>query len=261
MVEKLVKILAKNKKVLANAGTKTLGFIVKHKTEIKLACGLTGSVAAVVLSAKATEKSVKQIAEKETELGRELTKKEKIKLTWKNYIWTVGVEAVSIASTVSSMSDEAKKYNTLLSAYNLAERALDEKKKENTVLKTAKDMVTGETREVVEEYNGTLIDTTYYDFVDTHSALKFKSTIAKMKDIISDLKSTIYISNGFLSRDDLYRCIDPSFYIDGAENDGFVPDRCPFSIDFEPKFVDGTLVVEMVYKTIPDPERWTENKY
>lgn len=107
--------------------TKTMGFVKEHSPEILISTGVVGMATSTVLAVRATPKALQLIREKEEELGVvELTKKELVEATWKQYIPAVGVGAVSAACIVLGTSKNIKRNAALATVYALSENTLKE---------------------------------------------------------------------------------------------------------------------------------------
>lgn len=87
----------------------------EHMPDILIGVGITGFIISIGLGIKATQKSDKMIAEKEIEKNRPLTKEEKFKTTWKNYIPTV-ISAAAGTTAIVCASKEYNKRNAAIAA-------------------------------------------------------------------------------------------------------------------------------------------------
>ena len=101
----------------------------RRSTLLKIG-GSACMVGALVLTAKGTAKSVRMIDQREGELGRELTAKEKISLCWKNYILPITAAGGSIASFWYNDSLRTKETAAMAVAYTAAEKTLTDFKNE-----------------------------------------------------------------------------------------------------------------------------------
>jgi hypothetical protein len=115
-------------------------FLTDNASSILTAVGVAGTVATGVLTAKATFKAAELIQEIETlrddhrnENGLDdenypMTKTEKVKLVWPQYIPPVLVATATIGSIVAANMMSAKRAAALAAAYGLSERNLREYK-------------------------------------------------------------------------------------------------------------------------------------
>jgi hypothetical protein len=103
-------------------------FISNNSPAILTGIGVAGVITTGYLAAKAGYKSAEQIITTESELGERLEPKEKIKLTWKNFLPAMGVGASSAAAIIGSQRISSRRTATLASLYSLSERAFSEYK-------------------------------------------------------------------------------------------------------------------------------------
>lgn len=100
--------------------------LTKHKPELLVGMGLASMLFGTGLAIKATNKSVKQIEKKSSELERPLNKKEVISLVWKNYIPSVVSLTTGIGCVVASNRVSNTRNMAIATAYSLSETALKE---------------------------------------------------------------------------------------------------------------------------------------
>lgn len=109
-----------------NTLSKTIG---KYSPALLMGVGIVGMAAATVMAVKATPKALEDIAEEKEKLEKdELTPKETIKATWKNYIPALAVEATSIICLIGANSIYVKRTAAIATAYKLTEKKLTEYK-------------------------------------------------------------------------------------------------------------------------------------
>lgn len=126
--------------------------IQKNAPQILSGLGIAFGVGAVGLSVKATVKAVEIVKEKQQEKGEELTKKEIIEATWKNYIPVASCSIASAACIVASTHISMRRLATMTAAYAMSENSfkeykekavelLGEKKEEEIRGKVSKDYI------------------------------------------------------------------------------------------------------------------------
>ena len=177
--------------------------------EILIGFGLAGMLTSTILAVKATPKAL-GILEQE---DRELSKVDKVKLTWKCYAPAAIGYCASAACIIGANSVNAKRNAVLAGAYKLSESALleyrdkvkevigDEKEREIKDL-IAHDRVNNDDKkemrqEVIVAGNG---DTLCYDM---HSGRYFKSNMEEIKGIANKVNYKLMQDN-FLSVNDFY---------------------------------------------------------
>lgn len=111
---------------VANVAKAAGNFITTNSPAILTGFGVAGLVTTGYLAAKAGYKSALEIAAVEHEIAGRLDPKEKIKLTWKNFIPAMGVGATSAAAIIGSQKISSRRTATLASLYSLSERAFTE---------------------------------------------------------------------------------------------------------------------------------------
>lgn len=109
------------KELVANA--------VKHRAGIGTAVSVGGTIVSNILSTKAGAKSARMIDQKEIELGRTLTTKEKIALCWKNHIGSGAVALTSCGGAVYSQNQNVKNFNKVAMAYSGIKKLYDSEKR------------------------------------------------------------------------------------------------------------------------------------
>ena len=109
-----------------------------HKTSILTGISVTGIITLPVLSGIETYDAIQLVEEEKKRLGRDLTREEIIKLTWKCYIPTGAGMLLASAASIKSNNDSMKKSSELLSGYLLNE-ARDRVYRSKTVEKIGPD--------------------------------------------------------------------------------------------------------------------------
>lgn len=193
--------------------TKTAGEkVAKHSPEILVGAGIVGMFTTVVLAVKATPKALILMEEKKKEEQVEtLTATETIKATWKCYIPTAAMGALSTACIIGASTVNMKRNAALATAYTSTAAALKEyqekvidtigEKKEKAIKDAiAKDKVEKnpvKNNEIVYTGKG---DTLCYD---AHGGRYFKSDIEKIRRVVNELNRTMTY-NHYVSLNDFY---------------------------------------------------------
>ena len=174
--------------------------------EILIGFGLAGMLTSTVLAVKATPKAL-DILERE---DRELSKVDKVKLTWKCYAPAAVGYCVSAACLIGANSVNAKRNAVLAGAYKLSETALLEYRDKVTEVlgeekeKEIRDSI-AEDRVNKTERKGEVIiagkgDTLCYDM---HSGRYFKSNMDEIKRKLNEINYKLMQDN-ILSVNDFY---------------------------------------------------------
>lgn len=174
--------------------------------EILIGFGLAGMLTSTVLAVKATPKAL-DILERE---DRELSKVDKVKLTWKCYAPAAVGYCVSAACIIGANSVNAKRNAVLAGAYKLSETALLEYRDKVTEVlgeekeKEIRDSI-AEDRVNKTERKGEVIiagkgDTLCYDM---HSGRYFKSNMDEIKRKLNEINYKLMQDN-ILSVNDFY---------------------------------------------------------
>lgn len=193
--------------------TKTAGEkMAKHSPEILVGAGIVGMVTTVVLAVKATPKAVILMEEKKKEEQVEkLTPVETIKATWKCYIPTVAMGALSTACIVGASTVNMKRNAALATAYTSTAAALKEyqekvidtigEKKEKAI----KDAIARDKIEKNPVRNNEIIYTGKGETLcyDAHGGRYFKSDIDKIRKAVNELNRTMTYDH-YVSLNDFY---------------------------------------------------------
>lgn len=102
----------------------TLSNVAKNSPTILTGLSVTGVVGSIVLGADNTIKALEIL--KEVDPNNEMTKKEKIKTTWKCYTPTMIMSGVTIACIIGSNSISSRRNAALAGLYSLSKTALSE---------------------------------------------------------------------------------------------------------------------------------------
>ena len=174
---------------IKNMRSKVVNAVSEKSPEILIGFGLAGMLTSTVLACKATPKAL-DILEQE---DRELSKVDKVKLTWKCYAPAAVGYCVSAACIIGANSVNAKRNAVLAGAYKLSETALleyrdkvvdilGEEKEKEIRDSIAKDRVERDfSSEVIVVGKG---DTLCYDMI---SGRYFKSDIDKINKAVNEI--------------------------------------------------------------------------
>jgi len=173
-----------------------LKFIKKNDTSLLTGVGIAGGLLlGSWLWYKTGAKVEKAIKSKEIELNRKLTKKEKVKLTWKLFILPTINTVVSGGFLIGSVRLGNKKLAALGAAYNLTEATLQkyiEKTREELTSNTV-DKINQSVAEDNVKTNGNNIifagDNGDVKFYDPLSGRYFKSTWTKIQKAANELNA------------------------------------------------------------------------
>lgn len=181
---------------IKNVRNKVVNAVAEKSPEILIGFGLAGMLTSTVMAVKATPKAL-DILERE---DRELSKVDKVKLTWKCYAPAALGYCVSAACIIGANSVNSKRNAVLAGAYKLSESALLEyRDKVVEVLGEEKE------KEIREQVAGGKIadkpadvmivgkgDTLCYDVI---SGRYFRSTMADMQAVKNQLSYRLMNEN------------------------------------------------------------------
>lgn len=230
----------------------------EHSPGILMGFGITGVVATVVLSVKATPKALILLEDAEKEKGEELTKTEMVKVAWKPYIPVLISGGVSISCLIGANSANNKRNAALAAAYKISETALADyrekvietigEKKEKTVRdKVAQKRVESNPsskNSIIINNNG---NTLCYETV---LGRYFKSDIDKIKKTVNELNSRM-LREGYISLTDFYNEIGltPTPISDDL---GWNVDNGLIEVYFSSQLADdGTPCIVVDYEKLP----------
>ena len=144
-------------------GKELADYAVKHRAGIGTAVSVGGTIVSNILSTKAGAKSARQIDAKQMELGRPLTRMEKLKLCWANHIGSGATAVVSCIGAGYSHNQHVKDFNKVATAYAGVKKLYDAGKQA--------------TREVLgEKKNAELQDKVNQKYIEEHPEVKEKIT-------------------------------------------------------------------------------------
>lgn len=198
--------------------------------EILIGFGLAGMLTSTVMAVKATPKAL-DILEQE---DRELSKIDKVKLTWKCYAPAAVGYCVSAACIIGANSVNSKRNAVLAGAYKLSESALleyrdkvvevlgEEKEKEirDAVAKDRIDKDVNRTNEVVIIGKG---ETLCYDMISGRYFKSDMDTIQRVRTELSHrlMQETVVSLNEFYTELGL-KCTEIGFEMGWCVDDGLI---------------------------------------
>lgn len=188
-------------------------FVTKYKPELLISLGISGFVITSILSVKSTVKSVKDIDAEKKRLDRDLTKKEVLKLCWKNYIPPVITAGLSIPSIIVGNNVTNKRNAALAAAYTVAETSLQTFKEE-----TAKTMTEEKFKELEEKVAQRKVEETAPKssanvlvcggdetlFYEEYSKRYFKSDWNTLQKIVNELNASAMAGRDTITLSDWY---------------------------------------------------------
>ena len=110
-------------------GKELMAYASQHRAGIGTAVSVGGTVVSNILSTRAGAKSARMIDSKQMELGRPLTRKEKLKLCWANHIGAGLTAGVSCGGAIYSQNTNVKNFNKVAMAYSGIKKLYDSEKK------------------------------------------------------------------------------------------------------------------------------------
>lgn len=189
---------------------------VKHSPELMIGLGIVGMISTIVMTAEATTKAVKQKELIEAKSEKKLTKREVVKVTWKNYIPAVITGGLSIGCIIGGCKVNLKRNAALATAYTISETALNEfrssarevvgdKKMQEIQDTVAKKHIVenpvSESKEVIITAKG---NTLCYDSV---SGRYFRSDIDTIKRVQNELNQQM-MQEMYISLNEFYYALD-----------------------------------------------------
>lgn len=188
----------------------TKNAVIKHSPEILTGIGIIGSVTSVILAVKITPKVITKIQKLEKD-NIKLTKKDIVKLCWKDYAPIAALEIMSIGCIIGGNSINLKRNAALGAAYAMSEKALIKYK--DKVIETIGEKEEQKIREKIHEDDiknnpptqGTIILTQNGNtlFRDEISGRYFRSDMITINKVINKLNEKINHQD-YVSLNELY---------------------------------------------------------
>lgn len=110
-------------------GKECADYAKKHRAGIGTVVSVGGTIISNILSTRAGAKSARMIDAKELEIGRPLTRTEKLKLCWANHITSVATAGVSCVGAGYSHNQHVKDFNKVATAYAGVKKLYDSAQK------------------------------------------------------------------------------------------------------------------------------------
>lgn len=249
-----------NKRNIERIIKRVIRKVDKRSPEILLGIGIVGMGSSIVHAVKATPKAIKDIekVKKEKEVD-ELTPKETVEATWKNYIPTAVLFTVSTGCLVGSASINYKRNAALATAYTVTSNALKEHKdKMIDIVTDAKepeiqtDIDSVSTESAKDIVNNTVVicdDGKKFQCLDPLTGTKFESDMYTMKKVEATLNRKLLIEN-YVSMNDLYydfgaRNVSIGNLLGWNIDDGYI------EFDFSSRIIKGIPTIIIEYRRPP----------
>lgn len=200
---------------LSNIVKKTKKVVSKYSPEILTTLGISSMITSTVLAVKATPKALKIInAKKFDDKKSELTPKEIVKITWKEYLPSVSFGISGIIFVVLGCRINSKRSAAFATAYAISERTLrtykdkvietiGEKKEKVIREKASQEAINNKPPQsnqvIITSKGNTLI-------MDSLSGRYFRSDLETIRKILNDLNRSITYQN-YISLNEWYYAI------------------------------------------------------
>ncbi|QFG09333.1 hypothetical protein SEA_SLOOPYJOE_38 [Arthrobacter phage Sloopyjoe] len=191
-------------------------FAIDNAPAILTGVACAGVATTAVLAVKATKPALIDIMHAESELGRDLTKTETVKLCWKYYVPAAGVGVMTIACIVTASSINTTRQAAMASAYAMTEqefRKFQEKMAEqhgqNKTNKVQDDVNQDIVRENPPSQEKVVIVSSGNDhlFMDKLSGRYFRTTVDKVDKAINRINFDLN-NNAYASLNDFYEYLE-----------------------------------------------------
>lgn len=203
---------------------KHTGQLIRRNSSVILTgVGIAGSVTSAILAVKATPRAVRKLdlayIEKNDVLSHvlpgptQLTKREIVKVVWKDYLPAVGVQVVTIGCIIGAQTVNQRRQAALISAFSLSETALREYQERMAVEAPAKDRKVRDEiaqakveahpasgADILLAHNGDQL------FYEPHTDRYFYSTMNKVDKAVNDLNFRI-LNQEYASQNEFYEAI------------------------------------------------------
>lgn len=240
-----------------NFGRLIKDFAVNNAPAILTGLGVAGTVSAVVLAVKATPQAVIDIHNHESEVGEKTTWYEKAQLTWRHYVPTASVTAMTVATIIGAQTLNHRRQAALISAYALAETSLRDYRMKTQELhgeKADQQVLDSIAEDRIKENpvkNSEIIITGSGEHLcyDDLTGRYFKSDIETIRSAVNDINSKC-LSETYASQNDFYRLIglDPVAF---GEEHGWRFDHL-MDVHFSSHVSsDNTPALSLMYETSP----------
>lgn len=239
----------------------------RNSSTILTGLGVAGSMGSMVLAVKATPGAVRKLQdyadrmEEEFQAGGDephlITKREALKIVWKDYIPAVGVQLVTITCVVGAQSINLRKQTALISVATVSEAAFREYQERMSVEVPTKDRkvrddiardavsdnpVNG--REVVIVGNGDQL------FYERHTDRYFMSTMHDVRKAVNDLNFRV-LNQEYASLNEFYNMVGLKTIPQGEEF-GWTSEH-PLELDYSTQMTEddrACVVIDYVRKPL-----------
>jgi len=223
----------------------------RNSSTILTGLGVAGSVGSAILAVKATPRATfkldsafveKNADHEEGWVDVPLTKREVIKLVWKDYIPALGLEIITIGAIIGAQSINMRRNAALISVISIGEAAAREYQERMAAEAPAKDRKVRDdiaretiekdpvsTREVIMVGNGDQL------FYDKYTGRYFKSTKQLVDKAVNDINFRI-LNQEYASLNEFYIAIGLA-PIDSGEEVGWTPES-PVELDYSTQMSD-----------------------
>jgi Family of unknown function (DUF6353) len=223
--------------------------ITRNSSSILTGLGAAASVTSLVMGIKATPIAIRKLdrayAHKNqdpTEVEQPLTKREVLKVVWRDYAPAIGVQIIAVGCIVSAQSINLRKQAALISAFSITETAFREyqdrmsieaptkdRKVRDDIAKGKLDANPISAKEVLLIGNGDQI------FYDSYTDRYFMSTMQKVQKTVNDINFRI-INQEYAALNEFYSAIGLNAIPSGDEL-GWTSDQ-PLELDYSTQFTD-----------------------
>ena len=256
--------------------------MTNHSPEILTGIGIAGMISTTILAVKATPKALTLIENEKNRLNRKrmeeardagqrsyseiskLTPVETIRTTWKCYIPSAAIGAMSIACLIGASSVSLKRNAALATAYKLSEAAfteyktkvvetIGEKKEQAVQEKIYKDHVDknyATKSEVIVTGGGETL------FMDYQTGRFFNSSIDKIDKVINQLnRQMTYNMEPYVSLNDFYDAVGLE-RVDLGKDMGWNVDKGLIDKRISPQIVDDKPCIVLDFYPSPQYNYW-----
>jgi hypothetical protein len=191
-------------------------FAIDNAPAILTGVACAGVATTAILAVKATKPALIDIMQAESELGRDLTKTETVRLCWRYYVPAAGVGVMTIACIVTASSINTTRQAAMASAYAMTEqelRKMQEKMAEQFGQNKANKVQDDVNQDIVRENPPTqeqvVIVTSGNDhlFMDKLSGRYFRTTVDKVDKAVNRINFDLN-NNAYASLNDFYEYLD-----------------------------------------------------
>lgn len=223
---------------------------------------ITGVVSTTVLAVRATPQAAIDIGHAESEFGRDLTRLEKVRLVWKDYIPAAVVGAATISAIVGVQSTHSKRQAALAGLLSVVESNFSEFR-EKTIATIGERKHRDMNDEIAQDHieknpvsNNVVILSGKGEHLcyDDHSGRYFKSSLNEIQRAVNEVNAEC-INNSYSSLNDFYRHLGIPVLPDGEEI-GWRPDKLLEIIPSTALAEDSTPCLVMNYSVNPIRGYW-----